>query len=97
VSTSPAERAAFAAALKGETAADPAELRILAADIDAGRDGWRERVDSLPREVLTRETLGSEPGVIAERLRSIAVYIDRRRAGVPFGEQAGPLYENWKR
>jgi hypothetical protein len=50
----------------------------------------------LPREVLTPETLASEPAVIAKHIRDVATYIDRRRAGVPFGKQEGPLYESWK-
>lgn len=88
---------AITAALKGETTADPEALRNLATDIDAERDGWRERVNALPREVLTRETLDSGPAVIAKHLRSVATYIERRRAGIPFGKQEAPLYESWRR
>ncbi len=64
---------------------DPDELRALAAATDAGEPGWRSRVDALPANVLTPETLASEPGVIA-----------RQRNGAPFGKKAGePFYESW--
>jgi hypothetical protein len=66
---------------------DPAELREIAAAIDADVVGWTVRVGSLPRCVLTERTLASGPRVIADRLRAVAVYLENRRAGLPF---AGP-------
>jgi hypothetical protein len=64
--------------------ADPEEFRDLAAAIDADADGWRDRVDALPRFVLTRKTLAGEPAVIAARLRKCAVFLENRRRGLPF-------------
>lgn len=73
--------------------ADPEELSALAGAIDASEDGWRGRVATLPRYVLTPKTLASEPDVIAERLRAVAAFLVRRRDGVPFGgyEWAGQV------
>ena len=65
--------------------ANPDELRKLAGAVENAEEGWRVRVDALPRYVLTPETLASEPGVIAEHLRMIAGFLERRRDGVPFG------------
>jgi hypothetical protein len=64
--------------------ADPEELCAIARAIGAGEDGWRERVDALPRYVLTPETLASEPDVIAGRLRGIAGFLGRVRDGTAF-------------
>lgn len=64
--------------------ADPEELRDIAAAIDADAAGWTGRVNSLPRCVLTARTLASGPEVIAEHLRGVAVYLENRRAGLPF-------------
>lgn len=65
--------------------ADPEELRELAEAVSARRDGWRERVDALPRYVLTPATLASERDVIAGHLRGVATFLERRRDGIPFG------------
>lgn len=64
--------------------ADPEELCELASVVAAGEDGWRERVDALPRYILTPETLVSEPDVIAEHLRGIARFLHRWRDGTAF-------------
>lgn len=75
---------------------DSGELRAIAKMITDGDLAWGERVRALPREVLTRETLASSPQVIAKHLRNIAVYIDRRRNGAPFGRKEGePFYQSW--
>jgi hypothetical protein len=66
--------------------ADPDECRAVAAMIEAGADGWRDRVAALPRCVLTPKTLASEPAVIAQHLRGVAVYLENRRAGLPLGD-----------
>jgi len=65
--------------------ADPDELRSIAQAVDAGEDGWLDRVTALPGYLLTRETMASPPGVVAERLRQVAGFLERRRDGVPFG------------
>lgn len=75
---------------------DPGELRALAAAVTANEPDWRARVDALPASVLTRKTLDSEPEVIAKHLLGVAVYVERRRNGAPFGVKAGePFYESW--
>lgn len=64
--------------------ADPEELRDLAQAVTDRMDGWRERVDALPRYILTPETLASEPRMIAERLRGVAGFLERWRDGTAF-------------
>lgn len=71
--------------------ADPEELREIAALADAVAGPYRElrdRLGALPGYVLTEKTLASPPDELAARLREVAVFLERRRQGIPFGKPA---------
>ena len=66
--------------------ADPDELREVAALADAGPPPeLSQRLAALPRCALTLETLASPPDVIAEHARGVALFLELRRDGIPFG------------
>lgn len=66
---------------------DPDELREVAALADQDSPDLAARLRALPRATLTGESVACGPARIAQRLRSVAAFLERRQRGVAFGQR----------